>query len=127
MNTKNKAIINKVNKNNYKIIDEVIFILLVLLSIVYFVSIYSYDFVNNPFTKGYTLSEPVNNAAGIMGVWIGDISFAILGYGSYLIPISIFWLGFNFHKNTAVEKSRFIFFIKVFWGYKFKKSKENVI
>lgn len=112
MNTKNKTIINKVDKNNYKIIDEVIFILLVLISIIYFVAIYTYDFSQGPFTRPYEALEPVTNSAGIMGVWIGDISFTILGYGAYLIPISICWLGFNFHKNASVNKSKFVFFIK---------------
>ena len=103
MNKRKKITVNKVNKNNYKVINEVIFILLALISIVYFVALFTYDIFEDPATGGTILQEPINNAAGIMGAWISDISFAMLGYAAYVIPTSIFWLGYNFHKTTSFE------------------------
>ena len=60
---------------------------------------------------GSVLNEPVANKAGVFGAYLSDISFAIFGYVSYLIPIAIVWLGYNFHRDANKERQSQLTFL----------------
>jgi S-DNA-T family DNA segregation ATPase FtsK/SpoIIIE len=60
---------------------------------------------------GSVLNEPVVNKAGVFGAYLSDISFAIFGYVSYLIPIAIVWLGYNFHRDANKERQSQLTFL----------------
>ena len=94
--------------------NEVIFILLAMLGVVYFIALVTHLPSEDPWTGDVVLSQPVTNAAGVVGAWLSDISFAVLGYVAYVIPISILWLGYNFHRDAAIEdKSQAIFVVRL--------------
>ena len=94
--------------------SEVIFILLATLGVVYFISLVSHLPSEDPWTGDVVLLRPVSNAAGIFGAWLSDISFAVLGYAAYVMPLSILWLGYNFHRDANVEnKSQAIFVMRL--------------
>lgn len=94
--------------------SEVIFILLATFGVVYFISLVSHLPSEDPWTGDVVLLRPVSNAAGVFGAWLSDISFAVLGYAAYVMPLSILWLGYNFHRDANVEnKSQAIFVMRL--------------
>ena len=94
--------------------NEVIFILLATFGVVYFISLVSHLPSEDPWTGDVVLLRPVSNAAGVFGAWLSDISFAVLGYAAYVMPLSILWLGYNFHRDANVEnKSQAIFVMRL--------------
>ncbi len=110
---------NKLSKKRYqqkprtKTTNEVIFILLVSLGLIYISSLYTYSVNENPWSGDIALTTPVTNIAGIFGAYLGDISLSIFGYGSYLIPIALIWLGYNIHKNIGEQQNpRPVFIIR---------------
>ena len=104
----------KSNNSRSRVTNEVIFILLAMLGVVYFIALASHLPSEDPWTGDVVLSAPVSNAAGVVGAWISDISFAVLGYVAYVIPVSILWLGYNFHRDAAVEnKSQAVFVVRL--------------
>ena len=85
-----------------------------MLGVVYFIALVTHLPSEDPWTGDVVLSQPVTNAAGVVGAWLSDISFAVLGYVAYVIPISILWLGYNFHRDAAIEdKSQAIFVVRL--------------
>ena len=111
MKKNNKRTVAPKNKNSRsRVTNEVIFILLAMLGVVYFIALITHLPSEDPWTGDVVLSQPVTNAAGVVGAWLSDISFAVLGYVAYVIPISILWLGYNFHRDAVIEdKSQAIF------------------
>ena len=102
-----------VNNPRSKLVSESIFILLLTLGAVFFVSLVTGLASEDPWTGGAELSKPVENSAGIFGAYVRDISFGILGYVSYVVPISIIWLGYNFHRDANKERqNQLTFFIR---------------
>ena len=88
--------------------------MLAMLGVVYFIALVTHLPSEDPWTGDVVLSQPVTNAAGVVGAWLSDISFAVLGYVAYVIPISILWLGYNFHRDAAIEdKSQAIFVVRL--------------
>ena len=51
------------------------------------------------------------NSAGIFGAYLSDISIGILGYVSYILPISLLWLGYSFHRDALKEKQNQLTFL----------------
>ena len=82
-------------------VNEVLFIALSTLGLVYLVALITYSPTENPWSGDVVLTEPVINLAGVFGAYLSDISLSILGYGAYLISISLIWLGYSIHKNTG--------------------------
>lgn len=115
MKKNNKRTISPKNKNSRsRVTNEVIFILLAMLGVVYFIALVTHLPSEDPWTGDVVLSQPVTNAAGVVGAWLSDISFAVLGYVAYVIPISILWLGYNFHRDAAIEdKSQAVFVVRL--------------
>jgi len=94
-----------------KIVSETIFILLVTLGIVFLISLLTSSPDEDPWTGGAVLIKPVENAAGIFGAYLSDISIGILGYVSYILPISLLWLGYSFHRDAFKEKQNQLTFL----------------
>jgi len=111
----NKRTVSPKSKNSRsRVTNEVICILLATLGVVYLISLVSHLPSEDPWTGDVVLLKPVSNAAGVFGAWLSDISFAVLGYAAYVIPISILWLGYNFHRNAKAEnKNQAIFVMRL--------------
>ena len=106
-----------VNNPRSKLASESIFILLLTIGAVFFVSLITGSASEDPWTGGAELSKPVENSAGIFGAYLRDISFGILGYVSYVVPISIIWLGYNFHRDANKESQNQLAFLIRFISY----------
>jgi len=94
-----------------KIVSETIFILLATLGIVFLISLLTSSPDEDPWTGGAVLIKPVANSAGIFGAYLSDISIGILGYVSYILPISLLWLGYSFHRDAFKEKQNQLTFL----------------
>ncbi len=106
-----------VNNPRSKLASESIFILLLTIGAVFFVSLITGSASEDPWTGGAELSKPVENSAGIFGAYLRDICFGILGYVSYVVPISIIWLGYNFHRDANKERQNQLTFLIRFISY----------
>ena len=106
-----------VNNPRSKLASESIFILLLTIGAVFFVSLITGSASEDPWTGGAELSKPVENSAGIFGAYLRDICFGILGYVSYVVPISIIWLGYNFHRDANKECQNQLTFLIRFISY----------
>ena len=82
-------------------VNEILFIALCTLGLVYLAALITYSPTENPWSGDVELTKPVINLAGVFGAYLSDISLSILGYGAYLVPISLIWLGYSIHKNTG--------------------------
>ena len=94
-----------------KIANEVIFILLVTLGVYFLISLLTHSPLEDPWSGDVILAKPVINAGGIFGAYLSDISISILGYVSYLLPVSLIWLGYNFHRDAGKEKQIQLIFL----------------
>jgi len=94
-----------------KIVSETIFILLATLGIVFLIALLTNSPEEDPWTGGAVLIKPVANSAGIFGAYVSDISIGILGYISYILPISLLWLGYSFHRDALKEKQNQLTFL----------------
>ena len=106
-----------VNNPRSKLASESIFILLLTIGAVFFVSLITGSGSEDPWTGGAELSKPVENSAGIFGAYLRDICFGIFGYVSYVVPISIIWLGYNFHRDANKERQNQLAFLIRFISY----------
>ena len=116
MKKNNKRTVENTPTNNprSKVVSEAIFILLLTLGVVFLISLITYTSSEDPWTGGAELAKPVANSAGIFGAYVSDISLGILGYVSYVIPIALVWLGYNFHRDAKKEqKSQLTFIIRL--------------
>jgi S-DNA-T family DNA segregation ATPase FtsK/SpoIIIE len=116
----NKRSVTPKSKNTRsRVTNEVIFILLATLGVVYLVSLVSHLPSEDPWTGDVVLLKPVTNAAGVFGAYVSDASFGILGYAAYIIPISFLWLGYNFHRDAMKESKSQTIFVARFIAYLF--------
>ena len=106
-----------VNNPRSKLVSESIFILLLTVGAVFFVSLITGSSTEDPWTGGAELAKPVENSAGIIGAYLRDISFGVLGYISYVVPVSIIWLGYNFHRDANKERQSQLTFLIRFLSY----------
>ena len=106
-----------VNNPRSKLVSESIFILLLTVGAGFFVSLITGSSTEDPWTGGAELAKPVENSAGIIGAYIRDISFGVLGYISYVVPVSIIWLGYNFHRDANKERQSQLTFLIRFLSY----------
>ena len=97
-----------------KIVNESIFILLLTLGVVSLISLVTYSPLEDPWTGGAVLVKPIENSAGIFGAYLSDITIGILGYIAYILPISLIWLGYNFHRDANKERqSQLTFLVRI--------------
>ncbi|WP_416678133.1 DNA translocase FtsK [Candidatus Pseudothioglobus sp. Uisw_016] len=110
-NNKRTSTNTPINNPRSKIASESIFILLLTLGVVFLISLVTYSPDEDPWTGGVQLVKPVINSAGMFGAYLSDISIGVLGYVSYIIPIALIWLGYNFHRDANKERSSQITFL----------------
>ena len=104
---------NDVKNPRSRIASESFFILFLMLGIVFLIALVTYSPHEDPFTGGANLVKPAINSAGIFGAYLSDVSMGILGYVSYIMPIALIWLGYNFHRDATKErKSQLTFLIR---------------
>lgn len=112
MKKNSKAISSNISKPRSRTISEIFFIALITFALVFFIALVSHSPTETPLSS--TLEYPIINSAGIVGAYLSDIILSFLGYSSYLIPISLVWLGYKIHKNaeqtpsTNIVRIRFI-------------------
>ena len=92
-----KSLINKTLDFSIRRLFELIGVILVLISIFLFISLYSYS----PEDPNFIFNEntEIKNLLGIKGSLISDIFFQSLGLISFLIPLTILFTGINIAKN----------------------------
>ena len=110
-NNKRTATNTPINNPRSKIASESIFILFLTLGVVFLISLVTYSPDEDPWTGGAQLVKPVLNSAGMFGAYLSDISIGVLGYVSYIMPIALIWLGYNFHRDANKERSSQITFL----------------
>ncbi|MDC1318024.1 DNA translocase FtsK 4TM domain-containing protein [Candidatus Thioglobus sp.] len=110
-NNKRTSTNTPINNPRSKIASESIFILLLTFGVVFLISLVTYSPDEDPWTGGAQLVKPVINSAGMFGAYLSDISIGVLGYVSYIIPIALIWLGYNFHRDANKERSSQITFL----------------
>ncbi len=110
-NNKRTTLNTPINNPRSKIASESIFILLLTLGVVFLIALVTYVPEEDPWTGGAQLIKPVINSAGMFGAYLSDISIGVLGYVSYIIPIALIWLGYNFHRDANKERSSQITFL----------------
>ncbi len=114
---RNSKPIKPIRQPRSRTVNEAFFIILVVLSLTYLLALISHSPLENPYSSSNTLGLVVLNHAGAFGACISDVSFSLLGYSSYLIPIALAWLGWRIHKNSGkmphylITLLRFLFFI----------------
>ncbi len=92
---------------------EIITLLLLCIAGMYFLSLYSHSFTENPFSAAQTLNSSVNYL-GIFGAYLADISYTFIGYSSYVLAALIivialrYYLGIFTTLNHWVVPLRFI-------------------
>ena len=110
-NNKRTTLNTPINNPRSKIASESIFILLLTLGVVFLIALVTYAPEEDPWTGGAQLIKPLINSAGMFGAYLSDISIGVLGYVSYIIPIALIWLGYNFHRDANKERSSQITFL----------------
>jgi S-DNA-T family DNA segregation ATPase FtsK/SpoIIIE len=110
-NNKRTSTNTPINNPRSKIASESIFILLLTLGVVFLISLVTNSPDEDPWTGGAQLIKPVINSAGMFGAYLSDISIGVLGYVSYIMPIALIWLGYNFHRDATKERSSQITFL----------------
>ena len=110
-NNKRTTLNTPINNPRSKIASESIFILLLTLGVVFLIALVTNSPDEDPWTGGAQLIKPVINSAGMFGAYLSDISIGVLGYVSYIIPIALIWLGYNFHRDANKERSSQITFL----------------
>ena len=110
-NNKRTATNTPINNPRSKIASESIFILFLTLGVVFLISLVTYSPDEDPWPGGAQLVKPVLNRAGMFGAYLSDISIGVLGYVSYIMPIALIWLGYNFHRDANKERSSQITFL----------------
>ncbi len=106
-----RTTLHKPKNPRSKILSETIFILLATLGVVFLIALLTNSPEEDPWTGGAVLIKPVANSAGIFGAYLSDISIGILGYISYILPISLLWLGYSFHRDALKEKQNQLTFL----------------
>ena len=94
-----------------RIASESLFILFLTLGVIFLISLVTNSPDEDPWTGGAQLIKPVINSAGIFGAYLSDISIGVLGYVSYIMPIALIWLGYNFHRDAAKEQNSQVTFL----------------
>jgi S-DNA-T family DNA segregation ATPase FtsK/SpoIIIE len=96
-----------------QIIREIFFILFIVASVVYFLSLITNSPLENPYSSSEQLDGEIINKAGIIGAYLSDFSLAMLGYASYLIPIALVWTGWEIRRNSQKTSSIWLVFIRL--------------
>ncbi len=93
--------IKHIRQPRSKAANEILFITLLALSLVYLLALVTHSPLENPYSSSNTLNAVVLNQAGVIGAYLSDISLSVLGYSTYLVPVALAWLAWRIHKNTG--------------------------
>ncbi len=79
---------------------EIIGILLIILAVFIFISSISYDardpsLTNTGWSSASSSSQKIHNYTGRTGAYLSDALFQILGFGTFLLPLALFYMGFQ--------------------------------
>ena len=103
-NTPSKSKKN-INKPRTKASSEILFISLAALGLIFLAALLTHSSHENPWSGDVALDGSVANLAGIFGAYLSDISLSVFGFSTYIIPISLIWLGWRIHKNAEQKPS----------------------
>ena len=81
---------------------EVLGLILLIFSALSLISLIGHDFTEQPF--GLSHAEKISNPLGIIGVWISDVYFSILGYISIIFPFIFAIIGYVLFSNKDIKK-----------------------
>ncbi|MGH8505213.1 MAG: DNA translocase FtsK 4TM domain-containing protein, partial [Stenotrophobium sp.] len=56
---------------------------------------------NDPGWSSSGTGEPVRNLMGAVGAWIADVLLSLLGYGAFLLPWAVLWLGIRIFRGQS--------------------------
>ena len=95
---------------------EISGLLLILFSIISFVSLLGHNFTENPY--GLSADSNVNNFLGIFGVYISHYYYSFLGYTSIIFPVFFLFLFYlflsNFKSKIKFNHTLYILFIGLY-------------
>jgi len=94
----------KLSKPRTKASSEILFILLVASGLVFLSALFTHSAHENPWSGDVDLSNHVSNVAGIFGAYLSDISLSVFGFGAYILPTSLIWIGWRIHKTAEQTK-----------------------
>jgi S-DNA-T family DNA segregation ATPase FtsK/SpoIIIE len=77
---------------------EIIGILLIILAVFFFISLISYDardpsWTNTGWASASNSSQKIHNYIGRIGAYLSDALLQILGFGTFLVPLALFYMG----------------------------------
>jgi S-DNA-T family DNA segregation ATPase FtsK/SpoIIIE len=80
--------------------SEIIGILLIILAVFIFISLISYDardpsLTNTGWASASSSSQKIHNYTGRAGAYLSDALLLILGFGTFLVPLALFYMGFQ--------------------------------
>ena len=76
---------------------ELLFLILVAISLFFLISLYTFNMEDNGFTRLDSASK-ITNAAGSVGAWVADFSLSMVGVVAYAIPLVLAIYGFSIYK-----------------------------
>ncbi len=88
----------------HRALREAAFIVFAVVAIYLFVALYTFD-STDPAWSHSTVSETVSNAGGIVGAWFADISFFLLGYLAYVIPLTVLFIGWRLFRGRSARST----------------------
>lgn len=88
----------------HRALREAAFIVFAVVSVYLFVALYTFD-STDPAWSHSTVSETVSNAGGIVGAWFADISFFLLGYLAYAIPLTVLFIGWRLFRGRSARST----------------------
>ncbi len=79
---------------------EIIGILLIILAVFSFISLISYDardpsWTNTGWASASNSFQKIHNYTGRTGAYLSDALLQILGFGTFLVPLALFYMGFQ--------------------------------
>ena len=99
---------HRIKNPRSRIASEAVFILLAALGIyilIAFVTKIPHEVYFTLASDTSTSLSEYENKAGKLGAMLADgLMNALFGYAAYIIPISLLWLGYNFHRDAGKEK-----------------------
>ncbi len=76
---------------------ELLFLILVAISLFFLISLYTFNMEDNGFTQLASASK-ISNAAGSVGAWVADFSLNLVGVVAYAIPLVLAIYGYSIYK-----------------------------
>lgn len=75
--------------------------------IFFLVTLLTFNLEDNGWTHSGVSTAP-KNAGGVIGAWVSDLTFSLLGFEAYLFPLIIIWQGYLFYKQEFYNENALI-------------------